>query len=73
MTHDNLEDGEPPGEWQGCDATRCRLRRLSDENRPRLVEGNKGPDLDLTQRSHVEPFGNARFGQLLAYNLRRGK
>jgi hypothetical protein len=39
---------------------------------PRLVEGNKGPDLDLVQRSHGEPLGNARFGQLLAYNLRRG-
>ncbi len=38
---------------------------------PRLVEGNKGPDLDLVQRSHGEPFGNARFGELLAYNLRR--
>jgi putative polysaccharide biosynthesis protein len=39
---------------------------------PRLVEGNKGPDLDLVQRSHGEPLGNTRFGQLLAYNLRRG-
>lgn len=38
---------------------------------PRLVEGNKGPDLDLVQRSHGEPLGNARFGQLLAYNLQR--
>ena len=38
---------------------------------PRLVEGNKGPDLDLVQRSHGEPLGNARFGELLAYNLRR--
>jgi putative polysaccharide biosynthesis protein len=39
---------------------------------PRLVEGNKGPDLDLVQRSHGEPLGNTRFGELLAYNLRRG-
>jgi len=38
---------------------------------PRLVEGNKGPDLDLVQRSHGEPLGNTRFGELLAYNLRR--
>jgi len=38
---------------------------------PRLVEGNKGPDLDLVQRSHGEPLGNTRFGELLAFNLRR--
>jgi hypothetical protein len=38
---------------------------------PRLVEGNKGPDLDLVQRSHGEPLGNTRLGHLLAYNLRR--
>ncbi|HUL08424.1 MAG TPA: sugar-transfer associated ATP-grasp domain-containing protein [Candidatus Acidoferrum sp.] len=38
---------------------------------PRLIEGNKGPDLDLVQRSHGEPLGNSRFGQLLAYNLKR--
>jgi hypothetical protein len=38
---------------------------------PRLVEGNKGPDLDLLQRSHGEPLGNTRFGELLAHNLRR--
>jgi len=36
---------------------------------PRLVEGNKGPDLDLVQRSHGEPLGNTRFGELFAYNL----
>jgi len=38
---------------------------------PRLVEGNKGPDLDLVQKSHREPLGNARLGQLLAFHLRR--
>lgn len=38
---------------------------------PRLIEGNKGPDLDLVQKSHREPVGNARLGELLAYNLRR--
>jgi len=38
---------------------------------PRLIEGNKGPDLDLVQRSHGGPLGNTRFGQLLAYNLQR--
>jgi hypothetical protein len=38
---------------------------------PRLIEGNKGPDLDLVQKSHREPLGNARLGQLLAFHLRR--
>lgn len=38
---------------------------------PRLIEGNKGPDLDLVQKSHREPIGNARLGELLAFNLRR--
>lgn len=38
---------------------------------PRLVEGNKGPDLDLVQKSHREPLGNARLGELLALHLRR--
>jgi hypothetical protein len=37
----------------------------------RLVEGNKGPDLDLVQRSHAAPLGNARLGELLSYNLLR--
>jgi len=38
---------------------------------PRLIEGNKGPDLDLVQKSHRAPVGNARLGELLAFNLRR--
>jgi hypothetical protein len=38
---------------------------------PRLIEGNKGPDLDLVQKSHREPLGNARLGELLAFNLQR--
>jgi hypothetical protein len=38
---------------------------------PCLIEGNKGPDLDLVQKSHREPLGNARLGELLAFNLRR--
>jgi hypothetical protein len=38
---------------------------------PRLIEGNKGPDLDLVQKSHRAPLGNARLGELLAFNLRR--
>jgi hypothetical protein len=38
---------------------------------PRLVEGNSGPDIDLIQRPMRRPFGNARFGELLAHHLNR--
>jgi hypothetical protein len=38
---------------------------------PRLIEGNKSPDLDIIQRTHGEPIGNSRFGVLLAHHLRR--
>jgi hypothetical protein len=38
---------------------------------PRLIEGNKSPDLDIIQRTGREPIGNSRFGVLLAYHLRR--
>jgi len=38
---------------------------------PELVEGNGGPDLDIIQRTHREPLGNGRMGQLLAFHLRR--
>ncbi len=38
---------------------------------PCLVEANKGSDVDLIQRSHEEPLGSSRLGELLAYNLRR--
>jgi len=38
---------------------------------PKLVEGNKGPDLDIIQRIYREPIGNSRFGQLLVYHLER--
>lgn len=38
---------------------------------PRLVEGNSGPDIDLIQRPMRKPFGNARFGELLAHHLNR--
>ena len=40
---------------------------------PCLVEGNKGPDLDIVQRTHREPVGNARLGQLLALHLRTAR
>jgi hypothetical protein len=38
---------------------------------PRLIEGNKGPDVDLIQRPLRGPIGSGRFGELLAYNLER--
>ena len=38
---------------------------------PLLVEGNNGPDIDLIQRPMRRPFGNARFGELLAHHLNR--
>lgn len=38
---------------------------------PELVEGNGAPDLDIVQRTHREPIGNARLGELLAYHLHR--
>ena len=37
---------------------------------PELVEGNGAPDLDIIQRTHREPIGNARLGELLAFHLR---
>ena len=38
---------------------------------PRVVEGNGGPDIDLVQRPLRVPFGDARFGALLAFRLGR--
>jgi len=38
---------------------------------PKLVEGNKGPDLDIIQRIYREPVGNSRFGELMAYHIGR--
>ncbi len=38
---------------------------------PELVEGNGAPDLDILQRTHRQPLGNARLGELLAFHLRR--
>ncbi len=38
---------------------------------PKLVEGNKGPDLDIVQRVCREPIGNSRFGELMAYHIER--
>lgn len=37
---------------------------------PLLVEGNKGPGLDVVQRTHGEGLGNSRFGHHLAFRLR---
>ncbi len=36
---------------------------------PTLIEGNRGPDLDILQRTSRAPIGSGRFGELLAYNL----
>jgi len=36
---------------------------------PWLVEGNGAPDLDIIQRTHQAPLGNACLGQLLAFHL----
>lgn len=38
---------------------------------PRLIEGNKSPDLDIVQRTHGEPLGNSRLGELLAFHMDR--
>ncbi|HVZ02184.1 MAG TPA: sugar-transfer associated ATP-grasp domain-containing protein [Dongiaceae bacterium] len=38
---------------------------------PCLIEGNKGPDVDLIQRPLRAPIGSGRFGALLAWNLER--
>jgi hypothetical protein len=40
---------------------------------PRLIEGNKGPDVDLIQRPLRGPIGNGRFGALLAFNLEQAR
>lgn len=41
------------------------------ESGPALVEGNKGPGLELMQRAQQEPLGSGRFGELVAFHLRR--
>ncbi len=38
---------------------------------PCLVEGNRGPDVDIIQRTGRAPIGTSRFGELLAHNLER--
>jgi hypothetical protein len=42
-------------------------------DRPRLVEGNSGPDIDLVQRPLRTPFGDARFGTLIALQLEKAR
>ena len=37
---------------------------------PVVIEGNSGADLDIIQRSHLEPMGDSRFCELLAHHLR---
>jgi hypothetical protein len=36
---------------------------------PVVIEGNGGADLDIIQRSHREPIGDSRLGELLAHHL----
>ncbi len=38
---------------------------------PQLIEGNKGPDFDIVQRTARAPIGRSRAGALLAFHLRR--
>ena len=38
-------------------------------DRPRLVEGNSGPDIDLVQRPLRTAFADGRLGELLAFHL----
>lgn len=41
------------------------------ESGPSMIEGNKGPDLDIIQRTASAPIGNSRLGVLLAHHLHR--
>lgn len=75
--------GRPLPMWkETCDLVRRAHRAFGDwvvigwdvavmADRPRLVEGNSGPDIDLIQRPMRRPFGNDRFGELLAHHLNR--
>ena len=37
---------------------------------PVLVEGNAGADVDIVERTHGEPLGDSRLGELIAFHLR---
>jgi hypothetical protein len=37
---------------------------------PVIVEGNRGPDVDLVQRSHRGPLGTTRFAEILIHHLK---
>jgi hypothetical protein len=39
------------------------------EDGPCVIEGNRGPDVDIHQRTSLGPIGAGRFGELLAFNL----
>ena len=41
------------------------------EDGPCVIEGNRGPDVDIHQRTSRAPIGDGRFGELLAFNLER--
>jgi hypothetical protein len=38
---------------------------------PCLIEGNTGPDVDIHQRTELQPIGGGRYGALLAFHLER--
>jgi hypothetical protein len=40
---------------------------------PVVIEGNSGPDIDITQRLCRTPLGSSRFGELMAYHLARAE
>jgi len=41
------------------------------EDGPVLIEGNAGADVDIVERTHGEPLGDSRFGELIALHLHR--
>ena len=41
------------------------------EDGPCIIEGNRGPDVDIHPRTARAPIGDGRFGELLAFNLER--
>lgn len=38
---------------------------------PVIIEGNAQPCVDLAQRPHNQPLGSTRFGELMAFHIRR--
>ena len=84
VTGEPIEGFQVPN-WDGiCDLARRAHARLDEfcvagwdiailDGEPCLVEGNAAPCVDSTQRMLERPIGNGRFGELLAFHLRRAK